>query len=159
MQASGVRKDAECRHWVHDATRMKHPMRTDDFWQLIDRTRRHAAGESAALAALTAELQRAGEASLTQFEHQLRRQLAALDTLELRDIAAQLWVLPDEAWLHLRAWWVSQGRSFIERLQANPGPSLRRLAETRQGPFDPPNGELFLYCAEFARVARTRVSV
>lgn len=131
-------------------------MRTDDFWAMVQRTRQERHGESVALAALTGELQRLGEDSIRSFEQHLHEQLAALDTLVLRDVATQLWVLSDDAWLHFRAWCISQGRTFVATITAEPGRVLREVAATRSGPFDPPNGELFLYCADYARVARSK---
>jgi hypothetical protein len=131
-------------------------MKTDDFWLLIDRTRRSSHDEAPMLAALTAELQGLREPAIIAFEQQLRDQMARLDQPRLRDVAEQLWVLRDDGWRHLRAWCVSRGLEFVQRLQANPSRIFRELADGRSGPFDPPDGELFLYCAEYARVARAK---
>lgn len=132
-------------------------MRTEDFWHIVQRTSGKP-GEPNSLVELTAELQRAGESTINAFERQVRRQVIALDTAELRDVAGQLWVLNDEQWLHVRAWFVSQGQEFVTGLLANPSRVLRRVADGRAGPFDPPSGEVFLYCADFARVARENVA-
>ncbi len=108
------------------------------------------------MASLTCELQRLGEPAIGEFEHHVEQQLSSLDLSHLRDVATQLWVVSDEAWLHFRAWCISQGRDFVDRLVADPGGVLRHVAAGRGGPFDPPNGEIFLYCGEYARVARTK---
>jgi hypothetical protein len=131
-------------------------MRIDDFWHMVEQTRREAHGEPAALAALTMRLQRLGEPAIAAFERHVREEVAVLDTPELRDIATQLWVLSEDNWLHFRAWCVSQGPQFGAQLRKAPGSVLRRVAAEGGGPFDIPNGELFLYCAEYARVARAR---
>lgn len=108
------------------------------------------------LAALTGELQRLGESDLRRFERRVYAELKSLDTLELRDVAGQLWVVSGDNWTHFRAWCVCQGQEFITRLRAHPGAVLRDISSKRSGPFDVPNGELFLYCAEYARVARSK---
>lgn len=128
-------------------------MRTDDFWLIVQGARRARPDDGAALASLTGELQRRGESVIRQFEQQVNAEVARLDSRVLRDIATQLWVFTDESWLDFRAWCVSQGREFVDRLTAHPSAVLRELANRRGGPFDPPNGELFLYCADYARVA------
>ena len=127
-------------------------MTTEDFWHFVRRA--HAGGrfEAALLATLTADLQRAGQRTITAFEQKLREQVARLDTASLRDVATQLWVLSDDDWLHFRAWCVSQGADFVHQLETAPGRVLRDIA-AGGGPFEPPNGELFLYCADYARVA------
>lgn len=131
-------------------------MRTDDFWLIVQRARQQGATEAERLAALTRELQRIGESALRVFEAHVDEQLDILDTPLLRDIAQQLWVLSDEAWLHFRAWCIAEGRDFVDELLANPSRVLLRVSGARRGPFDPPSGELFLYCAEYARVAKAR---
>jgi hypothetical protein len=131
-------------------------MSTDDFWNIVRRARQQGANEGERLAALTRELQRLDEPALRDFEGHVATQLTALDTEALRDIARQLWVMPDEAWLHFRGWCLSEGKDFVRVLLQHPAPMLKRIEAERGGPFDPPNGELFLYCAEYARVARTR---
>lgn len=133
-------------------------MTTEDFWTIVHQARR-LAGEEVALAALTAELARRGERAISGFDRQARREIAHLDIPEVRDVAEQLWVISDDAWLHLRAWCVSQGEEFVARVKTAPGRTLRVVAERRAGPFDPPSGELFLYCTEYARVARTGATV
>jgi hypothetical protein len=131
-------------------------MKTEDFWLIVQRARQQGSGEPEQLAALTRELQRLPEAELRGFETHVNAQLQRLDTEVLRDIATQLWVLPDDAWRHFRGWCIGEGRAFVTELLANPTKVLKRVSDTRAGPFDPPNGELFLYCAEYARVARAR---
>jgi len=131
-------------------------MRTEEFWNIVQRARQQGASEAERLAALTRELQRLDEPSLRSFERNVAEHLQALDTEPLRDIATQLWVLPEDAWLHFRGWCVSEGREFVKELSVHPAQALKQVEATRSGPFDPPNGELFLYCAEYARVARTR---
>lgn len=129
-------------------------MTTDEFWMVVDQTRRHAADDAAGLAALTAELARRGERAIAGFERQARREVSQLDAPDLRDVTEQLWVLSDESWFNFRAWCVSQGHDFVSKLMAAPARVLRPVADARSGPFDVPTGELFLYCAEYARVAR-----
>jgi hypothetical protein len=132
-------------------------MRTDDFWLIVHRTRRDLLrGDAPSLTALTTELQRLGETAIDAFESHARQQVAELDLPALRDVATQLWVISDDSWLHFRAWCVGQGREFVAQVVAEPSRVLRRLAGDRAGPFDAPNGELFLYCADYARVARTK---
>jgi hypothetical protein len=131
-------------------------MSTDDFWMLVRRRRGDGPGDASALAALTRELERLGEPTIAAFERHVHRQVALLDTPELREVATQLWVFSDDAWLHFRAWCVSRGEEFVTELIAQPGRTLCQLAAKRGGPFDVPNGEIFLYCAEYARVARTK---
>jgi hypothetical protein len=128
-------------------------MTTDEFWRIVQRTHRPQFDEEAALAALTRELSRLGEPGITAFEKRVLREIAELDTPLLREVADQLWVLSDESWLHFRAWCVSEGREFVQDMKTIPGRLLRRIAAEGDGPFDPPSGALFLFCAEYARVA------
>ncbi len=127
-------------------------MRTDDFWLIVQGSGGRSADPDF-LAELSHALQRGGDASIAGFERHVREQVNALDTLEIRDVADQLWVLNDEQWLHLRAWCVTQGREFVSELAERPGRVLRRVADGRAGPFDPPSGEVLLDCADLARVA------
>lgn len=156
MQASEALRVPRNRHGNVNTSRIHGPMSTDEFWAMVQQTRRDPRGEAPALAALTAELETRGDAAIEAFEAHVAQQLAALDTLALRDVANQLWVLSDEAWLHFRAWCVSRGAEFVAQVQREPGRVLRKVAAEAGGPFDAPKGELFLYCAEYARIARSR---
>lgn len=156
MQGSGAAIDWRNRHGVRPAAKYADPMRTEEFWLILEGAGRGPLGEAAALIALTTELQRLGPKAIDSFESHLGAQVARLDSKALRDIAEQLWLLTDESWLHFRAWCVGQGRAFVERLLERPSAVLRDLASRRDGPFDPPNGELFLYCSDYARIAGDR---
>lgn len=131
-------------------------MSTDEFWTIVEQSRRMASDEAAILAALTADLARRGDRTIAEFEQRTRGEIERLDTPELRDVTDQLWVLPQEGWGSFRAWCVSQGRAFVDALRTSPGRVLLPVTGARNGPFDPPKGDHFLYCADFARVVRTR---
>lgn len=156
MQPSGAASGSRNRHCRSPPPTIRRPMRTENFWAIVQRSSRGRQDEAGALVSLTNELQRLGERAIGEFEHHVQQQLCSLDLSEIRDVATQLWVLSDEAWLHFRAWCISQGREFVDRLTAEPGRVLRQVAASRGGPFDPPNGEIFLYCGEYARIARTK---
>lgn len=126
-----------------------------EFWAIIQGCRSGIGvdKDEAALALLTSHLSASDPRTIALFEARFRAEVDALNDEVLRDIAQQLWVLNDEGWLHLRAWCVSKGREFVDRVRRR-GAMLRSIAAQRGGPFDVPSGEVFLYCAEYARVTR-----
>lgn len=140
----------------HDRAACQHGGVTPaEFWDAIHACRTGIARDKdeAALALLTSRLTASDAGTIAQFEECFRQEVDALNDGALRDIAQQLWVLNDEDWLHLRAWCVSKGREFVDRLRRSSA-MLRSIASQRGGPFDPPSGEVFLYCAAYARVTR-----
>lgn len=130
-------------------------MKSDDFWSLIRHSRDGLAeaDDGAALVGLTSALAELNEQDIMAFDERFREEVAGLDRADLRDVANQLWVLSEEDWRNFRAWCVSQGPVFIERLRSQTG-ALRDVAVVSGGPFDAPSGELFLYSADYARVTR-----
>ena len=130
-------------------------MNAVEFWGLLQRCRSGAARDSdeAALEALISALAELSDERVLDFVQTFRREVESIDVGELRDVADQLWVLTEDSWLHLRAWCVSKGPDFVERLRRR-GTTLRRVAAVDGSPFEAPSGEIFLYCGEYARVSR-----
>lgn len=130
-------------------------MNLEEFWGIIRRSREGSAHEmdGEALVALTNMLSELDARAIAEFEELFEAEIEKLDTLALRDVANQLWVLNDDTWTYFLAWCVSHGREFVERVARDVG-ALRGIASRSGGPFDTPSGELFLYCADYARVTR-----
>ena len=130
-------------------------MNLEEFWSIIRRSREGSAREmdGEALVALTNILSELEARGIAQFEEHFQSEIEKLDTLGLRDVGHQLWVLNDDTWTYFLAWCVSQGRDFVERVAGDVA-ALRGIASRSGGPFDTPSGELFLYCADYARVTR-----
>lgn len=129
-------------------------MNAVDFWGLLRRCRFGAARnrDEAALGALISALAELSDVEVLDFAGNFRDEVAALDLGDLRDVANQLWVLNDDSWLHLRAWCVSKGPDVVARLRRRCA-ALRAIGVAHQSPFQPPSGEIFLYCGEYARVS------
>lgn len=128
-------------------------MNTEEFWLLVQHLTVPPADSRQAAATLLSALTALDEQELAEFERHFQSQVDALDTTELRDVAGQLWVLNDEDWRNLRAWCVCRGPVAVDRL-IHDASWLRRIAPDGESPFDAPSGELFLYCADYARVNR-----
>jgi hypothetical protein len=134
-------------------------MTPEEFWALIDTSYAESDAEfEVGVARLIGALAARGQRVIAQFETRLQAETEALNIAELRAVAEQLWVLNDESWRNLRAWCVSRGRDFGVALRQKPA-RLAAVAAKRRGPFDPPNGELFLFCPDYARVSGVALPV
>ena len=138
---------------LHAARHNTPPMTPAEFWHIVQSSPAPRHDHRRAATRLLARLATLDNAGLAEFERRFRAETEALDLAVLHDTAAQLWALTDESWLHLRAWCVSQGEPFVRRMRVVPE-MLRTVSAEFSDPFCPPTGELFLYCADYARVQR-----
>ncbi|SCL22180.1 DUF4240 domain-containing protein [Micromonospora inyonensis] len=107
-------------------------MRTDDFWQLIDRAREGAGGEPEAVAAPAVALlaERDPEENVGYAHHQ-RRVLAASYRVDLWGAAYLInGGASDDGFEYFRGWLMTQGRAVFARAVADPD-SLAELPRVR----------------------------
>ncbi|MCL7460151.1 DUF4240 domain-containing protein [Micromonospora echinofusca] len=107
-------------------------MRTDDFWQLIDRARADGGGEPHAVAARAVALlaERAPEDIVGYARHQARV-LSASHRVDLWGAAYLInGGVSDEGFHHFRGWLMTQGREIFARAVADPD-SLAALPQVR----------------------------
>lgn len=107
-------------------------MRTDDFWQLIDRARAGGGGEPRAVAARAVALlaERDPEDIVGYARHQARV-LSASHKVDLWGAAYLInGGVSDEGFHHFRGWLMTQGREVFARAVADPD-SLAGLAQVR----------------------------
>jgi hypothetical protein len=128
-------------------------MMCEDFWQLVQKAHTPSPSGATPIGVLTAALAGRDQGEIANFAARLRREADLLDRQSIRAVADQLWLLDGESWLHMRAWCVGEGADFVAQLKRTPS-LLRVVAESFPAPFEPPTGELLLYCADYARVAQ-----
>ncbi|MBQ1075514.1 DUF4240 domain-containing protein [Micromonospora sp. C31] len=107
-------------------------MRTDDFWQLIDRARAGGGGEPRAVAARAVALlaEREPEDIVGYARHQARV-LSASHRVDLWGAAYLInGGVSDEGFHHFRGWLMAQGREVFARAVADPD-SLTGLPQVR----------------------------
>ncbi|MGC5334246.1 DUF4240 domain-containing protein [Micromonospora sp. DT62] len=107
-------------------------MRTDDFWQLIDRARAGGGGEPHAVAARAVALlaERDPEDIVGYARHQARV-LSASHKVDLWGAAYLInGGVSDEGFHHFRGWLMTQGREVFARAVADPD-SLAGLSQVR----------------------------
>ncbi|MER7892314.1 DUF4240 domain-containing protein [Micromonospora sp. NPDC094482] len=107
-------------------------MRTDDFWQLIDRARAGGGGEASAVAArAVALLAERDPADIVGYAHHQRRVLAASFRVDLWGAAYLInGGASDDGFEYFRGWLMTQGREVYARAAADPD-SLAELPQIR----------------------------
>ncbi|MCW3816804.1 DUF4240 domain-containing protein [Micromonospora sp. DR5-3] len=124
-------------------------MRTDDFWQLIDRARAGGGGEPAAVAACAvALLVERDPAEIVGYAHHQRRVLAASYQVDLWGAAYLInGGASDDGFEYFRGWLMTQGRAVFAKAVADPD-SLAELPQVRAAAL---SGEEF-ECADMLAV-------
>lgn len=107
-------------------------MRTDDFWQLIDRARSGGGGESGAVAARAVALLAEREpADIVGYARHQQRVLAASYRVDLWGAAYLInGGASDDGFEYFRGWLMTQGREVFARAVADPD-SLAELPQVR----------------------------
>lgn len=107
-------------------------MRTDEFWQLIDRAREGAGGEPEAVAArATALLAERDPAEIVGYARHQQRVLAASYRVDLWGAAYLInGGASDDGFEYFRGWLMTQGRAVFARAVADPD-SLAELPQVR----------------------------
>ncbi|MFE9652574.1 DUF4240 domain-containing protein [Micromonospora sp. NPDC006431] len=107
-------------------------MRTDDFWQLIDRARAGGGGEPAAVAArAVALLAERDPTEIVGYAHHQRRVLAASYRVDLWGAAYLInGGASDDGFEYFRGWLMTQGRAVFAKAVADPD-SLAELPQVR----------------------------
>lgn len=107
-------------------------MRTDEFWQLIDRARAGGGGEAPAVAArATALLAERDPADIVGYARHQRRVLIASRTVDLWGAAYLInGGASDDGFEYFRGWLMTQGREVFARAVADPD-SLAELPQIR----------------------------
>lgn len=107
-------------------------MRTDEFWQLIDRARAGAGGEPEAVAArAVALLAERDPAEIVGYARHQQRVLAASYTVDLWGAAYLInGGASDDGFEYFRGWLMTQGRAVFARAVADPD-SLAELPQVR----------------------------
>ncbi|TDB69720.1 MULTISPECIES: DUF4240 domain-containing protein [unclassified Micromonospora] len=107
-------------------------MRTDDFWQLIDRARAGGGGEPDAVAArAVALLAERDPEEIVGYAHHQRRVLAASHRVDLWGAAYLInGGVSDDGFASFRGWLMTQGRVVFARAVADPD-SLAELPRVR----------------------------
>lgn len=107
-------------------------MRTDDFWQLIDRARAGGGGEPGAVAArAVALLAERDPEEIVGYAHHQARVLSASHTADLWGAAYLVnGGVSDDGFHQFRGWLMTQGRAVFARAVADPD-SLAGLPQVR----------------------------